>query len=270
MKQAPIGVFDSGLGGLTALKQLRIDLPHEDFIYFGDTARLPYGGKGQEELITLARTDIALLQSFGVKAILVACGTVSSVVLPLIGKEYDLPLIGVIDSATAAAAKTSKNSRVGIWATEASIRSGAYEKGLKEQGVEHSVSVPCPKLVPLIESGHTDPFDPAVQKAIEEYLKPILAKDCDTLILGCTHFPLLESAIRAKVGEKLSLINVGKESAALLKALLADKDLLQQKGGKVRYYVSGPKEEFIRMGSRFMKEELEGKVEHADAEQFRK
>lgn len=270
MKNSPIGVFDSGLGGLTALKQLRQDLPHEDFIYFGDTARLPYGGKEREELLPLACTDIALLQSFGVKAILIACGTVSSVILPAIQNNYDFPLLGVIESAVVAAAKATANRKVGIWATEASIRSGAYEQGLRAQGVETIVAIPCPKLVPLIEGGHTDPFDPKVRQAVDEYLEPILKEGCDTLILGCTHFPLLESAIYARVGKKLHLINVGQESARSLKNVLQERDLLQEGGGNVRYYVSGPKEEFIRMGSRFMKEELEGKVESADAEQFRK
>lgn len=270
MKNSPIGVFDSGLGGLTALKQLRKDLPFEDFIYFGDTARLPYGGKDREELMALACSDIALLRNFGVKAILIACGTVSSVILPSIREDYEFPLLGVIDSAVDAAAKATSNSKVGIWATEASIRSGAYARGLSEKGVDHVVSIPCPKLVPLIEGGHTDPADPLVQEAVDEYLAPVLSEGCDTLILGCTHFPLLESAISARAGKNLNLINVGKESACLLKQRLEEEDLLQKNGGSIRYYVSGPKEEFIRMGGRFMEEDLEGKVESADAEQFRK
>lgn len=266
MKNSPIGVFDSGLGGLTALKQLRADLPLEDFIYFGDTARVPYGSRDKETLERFARSDIALLQKHGVKAILVACGTVSSVILPKIAGEYEIPIVGVIESAVEAAAKATKSGKVGIWATEASIRSGAYAKGLAEFGVGECVSVACPKLVPLIESGHTDPFDPMVREAVEEYLNPILAMGCDTLILGCTHFPLLESAVWAIAGKALSLINVGKESAVRLKEALEETALLQKAGGSVRYYVSGPKEEFIRMGSRFMQEELEGMVEVAHAE----
>ena len=265
MKNSPIGVFDSGLGGLTALKQLCIDLPLEDFIYFGDTARVPYGSRDQATLEQFARSDIAFLQSFGVKAILVACGTVSSVVLPRIADEYAIPIVGVIESAVEAAAKATRTGKVGIWATEASIRSGAYAKGLEGRGVGECISVACPKLVPLIEGGHTDPEDPMVREAVEEYLAPVLAANCDTLILGCTHFPLLERAVQAIAGQELALINVGKESAARLKQALAKRDLLQQGGGNLRYYVSGPKDEFIRMGSRFMQEELAGKVEVAHA-----
>ena len=265
MKNAPIGVFDSGLGGLTALKQLRIELPAEDFIYFGDTARVPYGSRDKATLERFARSDIALLESFGVKAILIACGTVSSVILPQIKNEYPLPLIGVIDSAVEAAAKATKSGKVGIWATEASIRSGAYAKGLEGLGVAETVSVACPKLVPLIEGGRTDPYDPLVREAVEEYLAPVLAGDCDTLILGCTHFPLLESAVWAVAGKKLALINVGKESTSCLKEALKKAELLKEGSGSVRYFVSGEKDEFIRMGSRFLQEDLAGKVEVAHA-----
>ncbi|MBQ6824092.1 MAG: glutamate racemase [Clostridia bacterium] len=253
--QAPIGVFDSGLGGLTALRQLQKDLPDEDFIYFGDTARVPYGGRDKATLTDFARSDIALLQSFGVKAILVACGTVSSVVLEEIIDDYDIPLVGVIGSAAEAAARATRNGKVGIWGTEASIRSGAYAKRLEDLGYADSVAVPCPKLVPLIESG-TD-----AREAVREYLAPILAAEADTLILGCTHYPLLKAVI-AEEAPGLALIDSGAESGLSLRYALEERRLLRRyHEGTTRYIVSGNPEEFEIRGGRFLNRDLCGKVE---------
>ena len=165
-RNAPIGVFDSGLGGLTALRQLQKDLPLEKFIYFGDTARVPYGGRDKETLRSFAQSDIALLRSFGVKAILVACGTLSSVLLEEIRGDYDIPLVGVVKSAAAAASE--KGSRVAVWGTAASIGSGAYAREVERLGKKAVSSVPCPKLVPLIESGNTAPDHPETKAAIAE------------------------------------------------------------------------------------------------------
>ncbi len=270
-KNAPIGVFDSGLGGLTALRRLQKDLPGEDLIYFGDTARVPYGGRDRETLLHYAKTDIALLQSYGVKAVLVACGTVSSVILESIKGDYDIPLVGVVDSAAEAAAKATRNGKVGIWGTAASIGSGAYAKRLAERGIVDPVAVPCPKLVPLIEGGHTDPDDREVREAVREYLTPVLESGADTLILGCTHYPLLTAVLRREAGEQLQLIDVGAESICTLRQALQDGGLLREsKEGTCRFLVSGDPAAFEQGGGRFLNQELSGKVEQADAEPFGK
>ncbi len=266
-KNAPIGIFDSGLGGLTALGRLQQALPQERLIYFGDTARVPYGGRDKETLLRFAKSDIALLRSMDVKAILVACGTVSSVLLEEIRGEYPIPLIGVIESAVEAAAIASRNQKVGIWGTEGSIRSGAYARLLAQKGIE-TAAVACPKLVPLIEGGKTDPEDPEVRAALREYLAPIRAAGVDTLILGCTHYPLLEKAIRAEAGEALALINSGSESVRRLEAVLAEQDLLGSGAGETRYFVSGDPAEFARNGGAFLGCDLGGKVERCDAGKF--
>ena len=270
-KKAPIGVFDSGLGGLTALKALQEELPNEDYIYFGDTARVPYGGRDKETLARFAADNIALLRSYDVKAILVACGTISSVLLEGIKEEYPIALVGVIESAAAAAGAATRNGKIGIWGTAASIGSGAYARRLAALGYADTVAVPCPKLVPLIESGRTSAEDPMVRQALEEYLEPVLKSGADTLILGCTHYPLLAEAIRAVAGEELVLIDSGKESVVTLRAALEEADLLnEQEQGNTRYIVSGSPEDFARQGGAFLGSDLSGKVEQQDAENLGK
>ncbi len=270
-KKMPIGVFDSGLGGLTALKALQEELPKEDYIYFGDTARVPYGSRDKETLSRFAADNIALLRAYGVKAILVACGTISSVLLEGLKEEYPIALVGVIESAVAAAAAATQNGKVGIWGTAASIGSGAYARRLSALGYADSIAVPCPKLVPLIESGRISAEDPMVRQALEEYLEPILKGGADTLILGCTHYPLLADAIRTIAGEELALIDSGKESVKTLRAVLEEADLLnEQEQGSTRYIVSGSPEEFARQGGAFLGLELFGKVEQQDAENLGK
>lgn len=266
-KNAPIGVFDSGLGGLTALGRLQKELPCEDLVYFGDTARVPYGGRDKETLLAFARGNIALLQSYGVKAILVACGTVSSVLLEEIKEDYAIPMVGVIESAATAAAQATVGGRIGIWGTAATIKAGAYAKRLEALGYFDTVSVPCPELVPLIEGGKTDPADPEVRAALEKYLAPVLAAKCDTLILGCTHYPLLANAIRAVAGEELTLINSGGESIVTLRTALEQRDLLREEGvGETRYLVSGSVADFERQGGTFLGKDLSGRVVQRHAE----
>lgn len=254
-KNAPIGVFDSGLGGLTALRQLQKELPCEDVIYFGDTTRVPYGGRDHDTLLEFARGDIALLQEYGVKAVLVACGTVSSVILEEIKADYRIPLVGVIESAAEAAARATRNGCVGIWGTEASIRSGAYAARLQALGYENTVAVACPKLVPLIEGGGD------ACEAVAEYLAPILEAGADTLILGCTHYPLLKGII-AEQAPQLKLIDSGAESCLSLRYALEERNLLRRyHEGSTRYLVSGSPADFELRGGRFLERDLTGKVE---------
>ncbi len=264
----PIGVFDSGLGGLTALHRLQQDLPYEDFIYFGDTARVPYGGRDRETLHTFANQAIALLRSHQVKAVLVACGTISSTVLEDLQKEWDIPLIGVVESAADAAASATENRKVGIWATPVSIGAGAYVRRLERRNIKNTLGIPCPKLVPLIESGHTSRRDEELSAAIDEYLHPIEEFGVDTLILGCTHYPLIKKAIAARAQKPLHLIDSGKESVNALINTLEKMELLckEERLGQTRYFVSGDPEEFSRNGEDFLELSLAGKVEQRRAE----
>lgn len=190
MDMRPIGVFDSGLGGLTAVASLRRILPEEDLIYFGDTARVPYGGRSKETILKYARQDVRFLRSFDLKAILIACGTVTTTSLPTLQSENDLPLVGVVEPTCRRAAMVTRSKRVGIIATQASIRSGAYEAVLRRLDPEIQVlGQPCPLFVPLVENGRIHPGDVVIETVVWEYLTPLLQAGIDTLILGCTHYP---------------------------------------------------------------------------------
>lgn len=241
MDNRPIGVFDSGLGGMTAAKVLEEMLPGEDMIYFGDSGRMPYGGRTIEELRRFARGDAEFLRSFDVKAVLVACGTISSTAMDHLRENFDLPFFGVVQSACRAAVELS-GGRVGVIATQASIRSGAYEKGLKALNSDLQVTArACPSLVPLVESGHFRTGDALAEEAVSRELKDIKDADVDTLILGCTHYPLLEDIISGFVGRHVRLVSSGAEAARELAAHLREKGMLSSKGsgGKCRYFTSG-------------------------------
>lgn len=183
-----IGVFDSGLGGLTAVKQIINELPKEDIIYFGDTGRVPYGSRSKETLLKYTRGDIRFLNTFDVKIIVIACGTASSAALPAIKDEFDVPIIGVIDAAVYAAVRATKNKKIGVIGTAGTIKSGEYEKQIKAYDSEmQTFAKACPMFVPLVENGY---FDTEVTRIIvAEYLEEIRNQGVDTLILGCTHYP---------------------------------------------------------------------------------
>lgn len=190
MDQRPVGVFDSGVGGLSAVRELRKLLPSENIIYFGDTSRVPYGGRSPEILLKYARQDVHFLRSFDIKAILVACGTVSTTCLPILRRENDLPILGVVEPACRRAVQVTKTRRVGLIATAASVRSGAYEKCIG--GLDPAVEViakACPLFVPLVENGRYRPGDTVIETVAREYLEPLRQTGIDTLILGCTHYP---------------------------------------------------------------------------------
>ena len=226
MDQRPIGVFDSGSGGLTAVREIRSILPFENIIYFGDTSRVPYGGRSAEILLRYARQDVHFLRSFDVKALLVACGTVSTNALPVLAAENDIPVLGVVKPSCAAAAAATRNKRVGLIATAASVRSGAYERCLAALDGAIQVYVKaCPLFVPLVENGRFRPGDPVIETVAREYLEPLRATGIDTLILGCTHYPLLRSLLRKVVGEKVTLVNPAYETSQALRRLLRELDL---------------------------------------------
>lgn len=210
-----IGIFDSGVGGLTALWELRRLRPDLDIVYFGDTAHVPYGTRSPEMIRRFAGEAVGFLSGLGAEAILVACGTVSSVALPALSEHTGCPLFGVVEPAAEVAYRVSKNKKIGILATEATVGSGAFDRALRRLGPVVTRSLACPLFVSLAENGFTAPDDPVARAAAEHYLAPLRESALDTLILGCTHFPLLAAHIH-RVLPGVRLIGAGEAAAAVL------------------------------------------------------
>jgi len=271
MDMRPIGVFDSGLGGLTAVRSLRQILPEEDLIYFGDTARVPYGGRSKETLLKYARQDVRFLRSFDLKAIVIACGTVSTTSLETLQAENDLPIVGVVEPTCRRALLVTKNRRIGIIATLASIRSGAYEAALRR--LDPAVEVigrACPLFVPLVENGRIQKGDVVIETVAREYLEPLKATGIDTLILGCTHYPLLAGIIAGIMGPEVTLVSAGEESAFELKRTLKASGLRADgnRRGSAEFYVSDRPEDFERIASVFLQEDLDQAPRRIDIDQY--
>ena len=221
---APIGVFDSGLGGLTVVREIMRNLPEERVVYFGDTARVPYGNKSKNTVLRYARQIVHFLRAQEVKAIVVACNTASALALDEIEQEIDLPILGVVRPGVHMALEATKNRRVGVIATESTIRSGLYQRLLAEADAEIRVfGKACPLLVPLVEEGWRK--DPVTETVARRYLEELLEKDIDTLIMGCTHYPLLRKMLQEIVGEEVTLINPAYETALALDRMLREKGL---------------------------------------------
>ncbi len=258
MDNRPIGVFDSGLGGLTAVAEIRKILPSENIIYFGDTSRVPYGGRSKEILLKYAHQDVAFLRSFAIKAIVVACGTVSTTALPTLRAENDLPLLGVVEPACRRAVKLTKSKRIGMIATAASVRSGTYEAVIHELDADIQVfSRACPLFVPLVENGRFHRGDTVIETVAREYLEPLKAAGIDTLILGCTHYPLLTDVIADVMGDGVTLINAGAEAAWELKRTLTAQDLLaQDRQGETELYASDLSGDFKELAGCFLQEDV--------------
>lgn len=271
MDERPIGIFDSGLGGLTAVRELARLMPEEDLVYFGDTGRVPYGGRSREILVKYARQDVAFLRSFHPKAIVVACGTVSTTALDVLRTESDVPIFGVVRPAAQAAAQRTKNGLVGLIGTKATIRSGAYERALGRirPGVR-VISQACPLLVPLVENGRCRPGDPVVEAVAAEYLAPLKAAGVDVLILGCTHYPLLQQVIGAYMGGDVALVDVGAQCAQWVHARLERDGLraARRAAGSRRYFVSDSTDDFAPLASAFLGESVAGDVEQIDITKF--
>lgn len=268
----PVGVFDSGLGGLTAIRSLLRILPDENLIYFGDTARVPYGNRAPETILQYARQDVRFLRSFHLKAMVVACGTISTTSLDTLQAENpDLPFIGVVSPACRRAAEVTKQKRVGVIATRASVRSGAYESALRRLDPEITViGKPCPLFVPLVENGRFRPGDIVIETVAREYLTPLLQQNIDTLILGCTHYPLLQEVIADICGASVTLVSAGEECAYELKRLLNARNLRGDvsQTGEVQFFVSDQTEDFENMASLFLREDLRHTVRRIDIEQY--
>lgn len=221
---APIGVFDSGVGGLTVAREIMRQIPNETIVYFGDTARVPYGSKSKETVTTYSRQIIKFLQTKEVKAIVIACNTASAFALETVKKEISIPIIGVVKPGAKVAAETTKNGRIGIIGTEGTINSGIYNTFLSK--IKPDVKVygkACPLFVPLVEEGLLD--DPVTIEIASRYIKELSGYDIDTLVLGCTHYPLIRNTIGKIVGDKVSLINPAYETAISLKEVLLQNNL---------------------------------------------
>jgi len=263
MDLRPVGVFDSGLGGLTAVKRIADLLPGEDIVYLGDTGRVPYGGRSRETIVRYAIEDTEFLCSKDIKALVVACGTVSTNAIDEVKNAAAVPVFGVVESAVKKAAAVTKNGRIGILGTKATVKSGVFEARLKELIPHVSVTVQaCPLFVPLVENGRTSSEDGVLLAVAEEYLAPLKAAGVDTIIMGCTHYPIIAETIGKIMGEGVSLVDPGAETAADLAALLEREDMLSGKSeGVSRYYVTDSAEGFAESASLFLGTNVKGGVE---------
>lgn len=247
-KNAPIGVFDSGVGGLTVAREIMRQIPNERIVYFGDTARVPYGSKSKDNIIKFSRQIIRFLQTENVKAIVIACNTASALALDEMQQEFDLPILGVVKPGAKVAVETTANKRIGLIGTEANIRSGVYTRYIKSLDDEAKVfEKACPLFVPLVEEGWL--HDDISLQVASRYLEELKEKDIDTLIMGCTHYPLIRSTIRKVMGDKVNLVNPAYETAIELKNLLerdnlANKCDVDSPSSMYRFYVSDAEEKF--------------------------
>ncbi len=257
MDNRPIGVFDSGLGGLTSVKQLISVLPGEDIIYFGDTGRVPYGNRSRETLIRYTKDDVNFLLKYNIKIILAACGTASSVALPYLG-DMGVRIIGVLEPACRAAIKRSRNGHIGVIGTAGTIQSDKYAQIIRQLEPDvHVFSAACPMFVPIVENGYAD--SEVARIVARDYLTPLKKENVDTLILGCTHYPLLEKVIGDIMGEDVKLISSGREAACYTKKILSEENMLNEgnKKGHYEFYVSDSTESFVKLGGMFLGREIE-------------
>ena len=263
-----IGIFDSGLGGLTALKELRGLLPGEELVYFGDTGRVPYGTRSAETIVKYASQDAAFLLSQGVDFLLVACGTASTTALGHLKQTLPIPIVGVVEPAAEAAVRATKNGRIAVIGTPATIRTGAFEAAVAARlpGTE-VVSRACPLFVPLVEAGFTAPGCEITRLACEHYLADVRDNGADTLILGCTHYPLIASAISA-VLPGVTLISAGAEAARAVAAMVGQPGGGADAPAPVRYFVSDDPSLFTASAARFLGSDIRGRVEKIDIEQI--
>ncbi|MBR2743144.1 MAG: glutamate racemase [Clostridia bacterium] len=271
MNDRAIGVFDSGLGGLTCVKELKKLMPNESIIYFGDTGRVPYGTRSRETIIKYVSQNIRFLKTFGVKLIAAACGTASTLALEEAkAAAGDIPVIGVVEGASEDAARATKNGRIGVIGTPATIGSGAYERKLKSLRPDIYIkSAACPLFVPVVENGRADKDDPIVKILVREYLSGIKDDGCDTLILGCTHYPLLRDAISEYLGGGVSLIDSGRSAALKVAQYVLENSLEAHKPGQSQFYVSDANVyNFSSLAGMFLGEDIGADVLKADIEKY--
>ena len=275
----PIGIFDSGIGGLTVLREIERLLPAEELIYLGDTARVPYGTKSRETVIRYSMENSRFLLSMDVKAIVVACNSASAVSIPELRSSFSIPILGVIEAGVEEAMRCTNGGGVGVIGTHATIESQKYERLLKERGAKNVISKACPLFVPLAEEGWTD--NPVAEQVAQIYLEPFIGNAVDTLILGCTHYPLLHNTISKVCGEDVALVNSAHATAEKLKQTLEQKGMVNEGGatpargatpasggGNQKLYVTDSEKRAQIVGSRFLGRDLSGMLEQVDLTEF--
>jgi glutamate racemase len=264
MDSRPVGVFDSGVGGLTVLHECLVTMPHEDFVYLGDHARLPYGPRPLTEVRRFAREIATYLQDQGVKLVVNACNTATSAALPQLQEELEVPVVGVITPEAHTAVQATRNRRVGLLATEGTVAAGRYRELVHalDAGVE-LVQVPCPRLVPLIESD--DPFGAETTDAVREYAAPLKEAGVDTVILGCTHYPLIRPIFQRVFGRNVTLVFSAEETAHEVAQTLTRKGYENDSSreGVYRFLTTGDPVAFREMGARFLQLPI-ADVEHVE------
>ncbi len=255
MDNRPIGVFDSGMGGLTTVREMAKQMPNETVIYFGDTGRVPYGSRSHDTIVKYARQDVAFLRTFDLKAIVIACGTVSSAALSEISAEQDIPVFGVVGPTALRAAEVTRNNRIGLIATKATVGTGAYERVMRHANPMAEIySLACPLFVPLVENGRTCPGDVVIETVVKDYLTPMKEAGVDTLVLGCTHYPLLTEVIQNFMGPEVTLLDSGAEVVRQVRSRLhaSNQEADPDRKGYYRWYVSDSTENFSELASRFL------------------
>ncbi len=271
MDNRPIGLFDSGVGGLSAVRVLRLEAPGESFAYFGDTARVPYGDRTPEDIKVLSLQDARFLRSRGVKALVIACNTITANAMDeLAADNPDIPVIGVIEPAAAEAVRVSPSGKIGIIATNATVNSGVYESAIRALRPNAVVTAQgCPKLVPLIETGHTQPTDGLLMPVLREYLAPLQAAGVDTVILGCTHYPLIAKAAASILGGEVALVDSGAACIGAVMDALAGRDALagSEKGSEA-FYCSARLDDFTAVAEAFLASDIRPLTEQIDITQY--
>lgn len=257
-KRAPIGVFDSGIGGLTVVREIIRRLPRENIIYLGDTARVPYGTKSSRTVIAYSLHNAGFLLSRGIKMLVVACNTSSAVSLPSLSRELEIPVIGVIGPGAKKAGEATKSGRVGVIGTPSTIKSSAYKKALEAISPHIEIySRACPLFVPLAEEGWTE--GEISELIAKEYLAPFKEYDIDVLVLGCTHYPLLKTTIQKVMGDGITLVDSAEETAKEIESMLHERDLLNDGTGAParEYYLTDVSDTFVSVAGRFLGEKIE-------------
>lgn len=266
--EAPVGVFDSGVGGLTVAREIMRQLPQENIVYFGDTARVPYGSKSQDNIIRFSRQIINFLKTKEVKAIVIACNTASALALDTVKNEIDIPIIGVIEPGARAAVRETRNAKIGVVGTEATINSETYTKVIKRLNPDAEVvGKSCPLFVPLVEEGFAK--HKITEEVIDIYLSDMRKSEIDTLILGCTHYPLLRSRIMAYFGESVHIVNPAYETAMDLKQILEEQKIANTSGEPAAYdfYVSDAAEKFKKFANSILPYDVD-KTQAIDIEDY--
>ena len=275
MKKQPIGVFDSGLGGLTILNALRRELPQEDLIYFGDTANVPYGSKSKAAVTRFSLAIARFLQQENVKLIIVACNTASAQALAELRKQISVPVMGVIEPGAQKAVQTTRNGRIAVLGTEGTVKSGAYPKAVAKRNKKARVfQQACPLFVPLVEAGYVDHSEESRQQVtklvIAQYLTEVREAGVDTLILGCTHYPLLKTMIGEFMGQSVTLVDPAKTAAHHLEQMLSERGLkaAQEHEGQAHFYVSDVPDSFVQTADLFLGEYKGGPVDQIAIDKY--